>query len=58
MQIDEGDLEDVPLSDHGRNSDNDQEMASADDGVGRGYGGLTPYNHPGKGLLSQVWAST
>ena len=32
-KLDEGDLEDAPLSDHSGNSDGDQEMVSRDDGA-------------------------
>ena len=47
-KIDEGDLGDAPLSDHGGNSDNDQEMVSADDGVEEAMG-TDPIQPPGRG---------
>ena len=55
-KLDEGDLEDAPLSDHGRNSDNNQEIVQMT-GQKRLWG-PTPYKHPGEGPLSQVRVST
>ena len=37
-KLDEGDLEDAPLSDHGGNSNGDQEMVSGDDGAEEAMG--------------------
>ena len=47
-QLDEGDPEDAPLSDHGGNSDNDQEIVSADDGVEE-VTGTDPVQQTGQG---------
>ena len=47
-QIDEGDLEDAPLSDHSGNSDDNQEMASADDGA-QEVTGANPVQPPRQG---------
>ena len=47
-KIDEGDLGDAPLSDRGGNSDDDQEMVSADDGVEEAMG-TDPVQPPRRG---------
>ena len=47
-RLEEGDLGDAPLSDRGRNSDDDQEMVSVDDGVEEAMG-TNPVWPPGQG---------